>query len=96
MLIEHSNQNLASTMRKLSLASLFVVLTSPLAHAVSSQTYTWNNVKIGGGGGFVPNIIFNPTEKGLAYARTDIGISVSILCRASSVEELFVKAGRTG
>lgn len=26
-----------------------------------------------GGGGFVPNIVFNPSQKGLAYARTDIG-----------------------
>lgn len=26
-----------------------------------------------GGGGFVPNIIFNPSQKGLAFARTDIG-----------------------
>jgi xyloglucan-specific exo-beta-1,4-glucanase len=25
------------------------------------------------GGGFTPGIVFNPTEKGLAYARTDIG-----------------------
>ncbi|QRV77897.1 glycoside hydrolase family 74 protein [Ceratobasidium sp. AG-Ba] len=41
--------------------------------ATSSQAYTWKNVKIGGGGGFVPGIVFNPTEKGLAYARTDIG-----------------------
>lgn len=31
------------------------------------------NVKIGGGGGFTPGIVFNPTEKGVAYARTDIG-----------------------
>lgn len=30
-------------------------------------------MKIGGGGGFTPGIVFNPTEKGLAYARTDIG-----------------------
>lgn len=37
--------------------------------AVTPQPYTWNNVRIGGGGGFVPNIIFNPTQKGLAYAR---------------------------
>ena len=44
-----------------------------LVSAVSSQTYTWKNVKIGGGGGFVPNIVFNPSQKGLAFARTDIG-----------------------
>ncbi|KAG8736385.1 hypothetical protein FRC10_009388 [Ceratobasidium sp. 414] len=41
--------------------------------APSAQAYKWNNVKIGGGGGFVPGIVFNTKEKGLAYARTDIG-----------------------
>ncbi|THH34158.1 hypothetical protein EUX98_g40 [Antrodiella citrinella] len=41
--------------------------------SVSPQSYSWQNVKIGGGGGFVPGIIFNPSQKGLAYARTDIG-----------------------
>ncbi|EXF76179.1 fungal cellulose binding domain-containing protein [Colletotrichum fioriniae PJ7] len=35
--------------------------------------FTWKNVKIGGGGGFVPSIQFHPTTKGVAYARTDIG-----------------------
>ncbi len=34
--------------------------------------WTWGGVEIGGGG-FVPNIIYNPTEEGLVYCRTDIG-----------------------
>ncbi|RDB29593.1 Xyloglucanase [Hypsizygus marmoreus] len=55
------------------IAALAAVATSPAVYAVSSQAYIWKNVKIGGGGGFVPGIVFNPTEKGLAYARTDIG-----------------------
>ncbi|KAF9457081.1 Oligoxyloglucan reducing end-specific cellobiohydrolase [Collybia nuda] len=55
------------------LAILAAAAISPLVYAVNSQSYTWKNVKIGGGGGFVPGIVFNPTEKGLAYARTDIG-----------------------
>ncbi|THU81179.1 CEL6 protein [Dendrothele bispora CBS 962.96] len=44
-----------------------------LAWAVSLQAYNWKNVKIGGGGGFVSGIVFNPSEEGLAFARTDIG-----------------------
>ncbi|EAW13711.1 putative endoglucanase [Aspergillus clavatus NRRL 1] len=43
------------------------------AYAAASQQYTWKSVMTGGGGGFVPGIVFNPSEKGLAYARTDIG-----------------------
>ncbi|MGW1023846.1 cellulose binding domain-containing protein [Streptomyces sp. NPDC002577] len=39
---------------------------------IAADTYTWNNARIDGGG-FVPGIIFNRTEKNLAYARTDIG-----------------------
>ena len=34
--------------------------------------WEWGNVEIVGGG-FVPNIVYNPTEEGLVYARTDIG-----------------------
>ncbi|KDR85178.1 hypothetical protein GALMADRAFT_218259 [Galerina marginata CBS 339.88] len=61
-------------MAKLQILSAIVVgaLCSAVA-AVSSQKYTWKNVKIGGGGGFIPGIVFNPTQKGLAFARTDIG-----------------------
>src|SRR5215468_3897946 len=43
------------------------------ALAQTSEAYTWRNVAIGGGGGFVPGIIFNTTEQNLIYARTDIG-----------------------
>jgi hypothetical protein len=29
----------------------------------SAQAYDWKQVKIGGGGGFVPGIVFNPSEQ---------------------------------
>ncbi|MFJ2029096.1 cellulose binding domain-containing protein [Streptosporangium sp. NPDC087985] len=45
---------------------------STSAAAAAAESYTWKNVRIDGGG-FVPGIIFNQTEKNLAYARTDIG-----------------------
>ncbi|MBC9728342.1 cellulose binding domain-containing protein [Streptomyces sp. TRM68367] len=40
--------------------------------AIAADSYTWKNARIDGGG-FVPGIVFNRTEKNLAYARTDIG-----------------------
>jgi hypothetical protein len=49
------------------------VATSTLpAAAATSEPYNWKNVRIDGGG-FVPGIIFNPSEQNLIYARTDIG-----------------------
>ncbi|KAF8475466.1 hypothetical protein BDZ91DRAFT_816990 [Kalaharituber pfeilii] len=48
--------------------SLFQVVS-----AAPSECYNYKNVRIGGGGGFVPGIVFNPGKAGLAYARTDIG-----------------------
>jgi len=38
----------------------------------SSGSYTWRNVQIAGGG-FVTGFVFNPSRKGLLYARTDVG-----------------------
>ena len=49
--------------------AMLVTLLAPLAAA---QGYTWRNVEIVGGG-YVPGIVFNPTERDLVYARTDIG-----------------------
>ncbi|WP_406375114.1 cellulose binding domain-containing protein [Streptomyces sp. NBC_00647] len=42
------------------------------ATAFAADTYTWKNARVDGGG-FVPGIVFNRSEKNLAYARTDIG-----------------------
>ena len=64
---------------------LAVALTLPLAgvgtadaktprkdEPVKNQSYDWGRVKVVGGG-FVPGIVYNPSEKDLIYARTDIG-----------------------
>ncbi|KAL4260404.1 WD40/YVTN repeat-like-containing domain superfamily protein [Pleurotus pulmonarius] len=62
------------TLRRVLVAGITATVAAPLlAHAINSQAYSWKNVKIGGGGGFIPGIIFNEKEQGLAYARTDIG-----------------------
>ncbi|MFG2818380.1 cellulose binding domain-containing protein [Kitasatospora sp. NPDC048365] len=46
--------------------------TATAATDATASTYSWSNVRIDGGG-FVPGIVFNQTEPGLVYARTDIG-----------------------
>jgi len=45
-----------------------------LSCAVSAQDvpYHWQSVRIGGGG-YVSGVVFHPAEKGLYYARTDVG-----------------------
>jgi hypothetical protein len=43
------------------------------AQEFGSGPYHFQNFNIGGGGGFIPGIVFSTTEPGLVYARTDIG-----------------------
>lgn len=38
----------------------------------ATPTYTWNNVRIGGSG-YVPALVAHPAQRGLFYARTDVG-----------------------
>ncbi len=42
------------------------------AGAQTTPAYTWKNVNIQGGG-FVSGIIYNPAQKDVVYARTDVG-----------------------
>jgi len=54
--------------------AVILAIAAPAAASaeVPSVPYNWSNVVIGGGG-FSPNIVFSPAEKGLAYLRTDVG-----------------------
>jgi len=55
----------------LALASL--LLSWPgTASPAGEAPYRWTNVKVGAGG-YAPNIVFSPAERGLAYLRTDMG-----------------------
>jgi xyloglucan-specific exo-beta-1,4-glucanase len=54
------------------LGLLCCVVAAGASAAVPSVPYEWRNVVIGGGG-FSPDIVFSPAEKGLAYLRTDVG-----------------------
>jgi xyloglucan-specific exo-beta-1,4-glucanase len=63
----------------LTAAALFVGIagtasaeTASSASHAKQENYQWSRVQIVGGG-FVPGIVFNPKEKDLIYARTDIG-----------------------
>ncbi|MEO7989169.1 MAG: T9SS type A sorting domain-containing protein [Chryseolinea sp.] len=49
-----------------------LILISSVEIKAQTETYTWNNVAIGGGG-FVSGIITSKTEQNLMYSRTDVG-----------------------
>src|SRR5688572_5265801 len=52
--------------------SCYAIFLSFQIQAQTSQPYNWKNVQIVGGG-FVPGIVYNQSQPGLVYARTDIG-----------------------
>lgn len=57
------------------LAMLSVLGLQPVtvsAQTVPSVSYSWRNVQINGGG-FIPGILYHPTQQNLVYARTDVG-----------------------
>jgi hypothetical protein len=54
-------------------AAIFLSAISPSPVLAQVSPYRFQNVVIGGGGGFIPGIVFSTTQPGLVYARTDIG-----------------------
>jgi len=58
--------------RRLALLATLILTPAAVDAAAPETPYLWRNVVVGGGG-FAPNIIYSPVEKGLAYLRTDMG-----------------------
>ncbi|HEY0044125.1 MAG TPA: hypothetical protein VGB62_06210 [Allosphingosinicella sp.] len=51
---------------------LFFLFLALSALPAQAEPYAWKNVAVGAGG-FAPNLVFSPAERGLAYLRTDMG-----------------------
>lgn len=58
--------------QRLAFLAALALMPGALGAQVPATAYVWRNVVVGGGG-FAPNIIYSPAEKGLAYLRTDMG-----------------------
>ena len=69
-------KNLPIERRLLGSVLAVIMLAAPAAAldrpAAAAAPYRWTNVKVGAGG-YAPNIVFSPVERGLAYLRTDMG-----------------------
>jgi photosystem II stability/assembly factor-like uncharacterized protein len=69
-------QQILNFHRAVALVALGLAYTAPAQSPASltppSEPYVWRNVVMGGGG-FVTGIIPHPRQKGLMYARTDVG-----------------------
>jgi xyloglucan-specific exo-beta-1,4-glucanase len=63
--------NTINSQRYALVMSLLLIISSTISRG-QSETYTWGNVAMGGGG-FVSGIITSKTEQNLMYARTDVG-----------------------
>lgn len=61
-----------SNMKKFNVLFGMILTLQSVVFAQKQQAYDWKTVPVNGGG-FVPGMIFNPTEKGLLYIRTDVG-----------------------
>src|SRR5258705_10820878 len=64
---------LAGAVLAIGLAFTLIANRQTLTASAASPHYRFRNVVIGGGGGFVPGIIFSSRTANLIYARTDIG-----------------------
>jgi hypothetical protein len=72
--VEQTKTNMRGTVTSLLniILTIIFVLLLPQKGLPQAETYTWQNVAMGGGG-FVSGIITSKTQKDLMYARTDVG-----------------------
>jgi hypothetical protein len=65
------------------------------AKAQDAAPYAWRNVVVGAGG-FIPGIVFSPVERGLAYARSDMGGAYRFDAAAGRWAPLMDSSPRSG
>jgi xyloglucan-specific exo-beta-1,4-glucanase len=83
---------LAALAAALATSAALAGVTAAGAHG-SHERYAWHQAVTGGGGGYVPGIVFNQEEPGLVYARTDIGGAYRWDARSGSWVQLLSWVG---